>query len=123
MRAEIIDSFLIGPVILPNSLNINNYLIFLQEILPTLLEDLPLLLRQNMWFIHDGAPPHFSVPVRQYLTTIYPNQWIGRGNDAPVKWPARSPDLTPCDFFLWSAMKTKVYSSPVESVADLNRKI
>lgn len=121
--AGIIDNFLIGPITMPDNLNGNNYLIFLQETLPTLLEDLPLLLRQNMWFMHDGAPPHFSLAVRQYLSTRYPNRWIGRGNDAPVKWPPRSPDLTPCDFFLWGAMKTKVYSSPIESEEDLNRKI
>lgn len=123
MWAGIIDNFLIGPVVIPNNLNGNNYLFFLQETLPNLLEDLPLFLRLNMWFMHDGAPPHFSLAVRQYLNTIYPNRWIGRGNDAPIKWPARSPDLTPCDYFLWGAIKTKVYSSPIESEEVLNLRI
>jgi len=30
---------------------------------------------------------------------MYPNRWIGRGE--PQNWPARSPDLTPLEFFLW----------------------
>ena len=29
-----------------------------------------------------------------------------------MKWPPRSPDLTPCDFFLWGYLKAKVYTSP-----------
>ena len=27
-----------------------------------------------------------------------------------IGWPARSPDLTPCDFFLWGYLKAKVYA-------------
>ena len=26
-----------------------------------------------------------------------------------IGWPPRSPDLTPCDFFLWDYLKAKVY--------------
>jgi hypothetical protein len=26
-------------------------------------------------------------------------------------WPARSPDLNPCDFFFWGYLKNKVYSN------------
>lgn len=68
-----------------------------------------------MWFMHFGAPPHFWLPVRQYFNTIYPNLWIERGNDYPLKWPAKSPDLTLCDYFLWDAMNIEIYSSPIES--------
>jgi hypothetical protein len=28
---------------------------------------------------------------------------------SPGLWPARSPDLTPCDFYLWDYLKNKVY--------------
>ena len=27
-----------------------------------------------------------------------------------IGWPARSPDLTPCDIFLWGYLKAKVYA-------------
>ena len=47
----------------------------------------------------DGAPPHFALPVREYLNRTFPNRWIGRGSHG--LWAARSPDLTPMDFFLW----------------------
>lgn len=50
-----------------------------------------------MWFQQDGAPAHYHHQVRQYLDNWMGNRWIGRRG--PVAWPARSPDLTPLDFF------------------------
>ena len=41
-----------------------------------------------------------------------PDRWIGRSgrdNRVLMLWPPRSPDLTPCDFFLWGFMKGLVY--------------
>ncbi|KAJ8894315.1 hypothetical protein PR048_006935 [Dryococelus australis] len=38
----------------------------------------------------------------------YPRRWIGRGGLVP--WPARSPDLSPSDFFFWGCLKRRVYS-------------
>ncbi|KOC61830.1 hypothetical protein WH47_06168, partial [Habropoda laboriosa] len=32
------------------------------------------------------------------------HRWIGRGSR--ICWPARSPDLTPLDFFLWGHVKS-----------------
>ena len=61
---------------------------FLRDNLPDLLEDFPLNIRQNIWFQHDGAPPHYSRRIRHYLDTDFPNSWIGRGGS--VAWPARS---------------------------------
>ena len=31
------------------------------------LEDVPLHVRRNMWFQHDGAPPHFTRAVRGHI--------------------------------------------------------
>ena len=50
-----------------------------------------------------GCPVHFHTDVRDYLNTNLPQRWIGRfGQEgvALMRWPPRSPDLTPCDFFL-----------------------
>ena len=39
-------------------------------------------------------------------------------------WPARSPDLTPCDSFLWGYMKDKVFEPPqLVSIPDLKNRI
>ena len=39
-----------------------------------------------------------------------------------IEWPPRSPDLTPCDYFLWGYLKSKVYIKPPESIDDLKNK-
>jgi hypothetical protein len=119
--AGIVNDQLIGPYILPNRLNGQRYLIFLQDVLPELLEDVPMAIRQDMWFQHDGAPPHFAGEVRDHLDEVYDNRWIGRGG--PVAWPPRSPDLTPIDFYLWGHMKQLVYSTPVLDAMDLVARI
>ena len=51
---------------------------------------------------------------------------INTGNDDRVllKWPPRSPDLTPCDFFLWGYVKGLVYLPPLPTnVVELKQRI
>ena len=56
----------------------------------------------------DVVPPHFSNIVRTFLDEQSPARWIGR--ESPyITWPARSPDLTLPDFFLWGFVKDQVY--------------
>ncbi|GFW86614.1 uncharacterized protein TNCV_4333981 [Trichonephila clavipes] len=74
-----------------------------------------------MWFQHDGAPAHFSADVRSVLDAAYPGRWFGQGG--PVNWPARSPDLSCLDFFLWGHIKSLVYASPIDSDEALVAKI
>ena len=36
--------------------------------------------------------------------------WINRVEACQhISWPARSPDLTPCDYFLWGYLKAEVF--------------
>ena len=70
--------------------------VFLRNDLPNYLEDVPLRQRQQMWFMHNGAPAHFRLSVRRYLNRRYGERLIGRGG--PVPWPPRLPDLNPLDF-------------------------
>ena len=83
--------------------------------------------RADFIFQQDGAPPHWSLNVRQYLKATLQDKWIGRaGNDDCVllHWPLRSPDLTLCDFFLWGNVKGLVYFPPLPtSVDDLKTRI
>ena len=107
--------------VLSNRLTGQEYLNFLQTDLPALLQVVPVDIRAGMMFQHDGAPPHFFRPVREYLDEIFPNRWIGR--NGPVRWPARSPDLNPLDFFLWGHVKSVVYATPLENEAELMPRI
>lgn len=119
----IIDNYLIGPYFLPEHLNGEFYEDFLRNELPLLLEDLPLTLRRDMRYQHDGCPAHYRRGVRDWLDENYPNKWIGRGG--PIPWPARSPDLTPMDFYVWGHMKSIVYQDghPVSTVEILRQRI
>ncbi|PNF31047.1 hypothetical protein B7P43_G17721 [Cryptotermes secundus] len=49
------------------------------------------------WFSHDdNVPAHTALSVRQFLT---------KNGMTPVPHPPYSPDLAPCDFFLFPRMK------------------
>jgi len=40
-----------------------------------------------------------------------------------VEWPTRSPDLSPCDVFLWRYLKEKVFKRRPRSLEDLKERI
>lgn len=110
--AGVIGRTLIGPHFLPDNLNGNSYLEFLQNDLPMLLEEsgAPILVTEReLIFQQDGCPAHWRLNVREHLNYCFPDSWIGR--DGPIYWPARSPDLTPLDFFVWGRAKNLVYTN------------
>jgi hypothetical protein len=91
-RCGLLGDKLIGPFVFDNNLTGDTYEFFLRNELPGLLEDIPLVVRSQLYFQHDGAPPHYTRHVREYLDESFPNRWFGRGG--PLAWPPRSPDLT-----------------------------
>lgn len=58
----VIGEHFVGPYELPQRLNGNNYLHFLQNEFIDMLDDLPLNLRHNILFMQDAAPAHFLQP-------------------------------------------------------------
>jgi len=112
---------LIGPFVFHKNLTGYTYEVFLRNELPDLLEDIPLMIRRQMYFQHDGAPPYYTRHVTEYLNESFPNRWLGRGG--PVARPPRSPDLTHLDYNLWGHMKTLVYETKADSRATLHHHI
>lgn len=102
------------------NLNSVKYLEILQVVVGDFLDNLPLATLRNCWYQLDGAPAHCSNQVLHTLNTIFEDRWIGRFG--PWKWPARSPDLTPLDFYLWGRIKDIVYKTPVESKEELQQR-
>ena len=88
---------LFGPIFLPNRLTGVEYLFFLNNNFQDLLAEIPLARLPHLWFQQDGAPAHGTREVREFLDNELPDRWIG--HRGVVEWPARSPDLTPLDFF------------------------
>ena len=57
--------------------------------------------------MQDGAPAHHALPVRNRLQELFGNCVVRMGHQ--IDWPAKSPDLTPLDFYLWGTVKQRIY--------------
>ena len=72
----------------------------------------------SFWFQQDGARPSRSLLYEhfgnQVIALDFKNHFEG-GMD----WPPYSPDLNPCDFFLWGYLKDRVYQEPLSSLSEL----
>ena len=71
-----------------------------------------------------APPPHYCVNARQILNENIPQQWIGRRGH--IEWPARSPDPTVCNFWLWAYLRDRVYQPAgvtFRSVTELENRI
>ena len=113
------SSGLVGPYFFEGTVNGESYLKLLKEQVWPILSE-----REDIHKLHfqqDGAPPHYATKVREWLDEHFPGRWFGRRG--PVEWPARSPDLTPLDFFLWGVIKNSVYGNRPRSIADLRASI
>jgi hypothetical protein len=77
---------------------------------------------EQIWFQQDGAPAHTAGDTKELLQSHFGTRVVSRG--FLHEWPPRSPDLTPCDFFLWGVVKDIVYArGRVSSVAELHNRI
>lgn len=118
--AGIFNNRVIGPFFIDGSLTGQKYLDLLQnDIIPAIMINgqVPL----NVWFQQDGAPPHYDRNVRNFLNLTFTNRWIGRRGS--IEWPARSPDLSPLDFYFWGYLKNSVYSSRPNNLHELQQRI
>lgn len=118
--AGLFAGHVIGPFFIDGNLTGQRYLQLLQqEIVPAINNLSPDI--NLTWYQQDGAPPHFSREVREFLDVTFPNRWIGRRG--PIEWPSRSPDLSPLDFFYWGHLKNNVYRNRNNNLEELRIKI
>ena len=73
--------------------------------------------RRDYWFQQDGATPHTANRVREWLTSKFGDRLISRFTDRP--WPARSPDLSPLDFWFWSECIKTLRKDPPKTLEEL----
>lgn len=105
---------IIGPYFFDTNLNQHSYLNVLENFFLPAMEDVNL---EDFHFQQDGCPAHSTRLITNFLNQHFPERWIGR--HGPIHWPARSPDLTPMDFYLWGYLKQKVYSHDLHDNIDL----
>lgn len=115
------STFCIVPYFFDTTINAENYLKMLQTHVRPALTRMRKL--SSTIFMQDGAPAHFSSRVRNYLEqTFGVGQVISRG--CSVNWPARSPDLTPVDYWLWGTLKARVFHhDPPTSIPQLKQRV
>jgi hypothetical protein len=53
---KIVGNHFVGPYVLTYRLNVDGYLRLLNEVLPDLIEEIPLAIQQKIWYLHDSAP-------------------------------------------------------------------
>ncbi|MCP4489021.1 MAG: transposase, partial [Gammaproteobacteria bacterium] len=113
------SSGIIGPFFFQGTVSGDSYLkLITEEVWPEIADwpDLDAVLWQQ-----DGAPPHYSLTVREYLDETFPNRWIGRRG--PIDWPPRSPDLTPLDFSVWGIVKEIAYAEKSNNLEEMKEAI
>ncbi|XP_023724523.1 codanin-1 isoform X3 [Cryptotermes secundus] len=87
-------------------------------LLPDSLEQQCMELLQSSWPQQDGATARTAMRV---LWERFPRRLISLRGD--LQWPARSPDIAPCDCFLWGYLKSLVYTDRPRTLAQLKENI
>jgi [histone H3]-lysine36 N-dimethyltransferase SETMAR len=94
----------------PEGCTVNQY--YYIQVLTTLRERVrrkrPELWEENSWILHqDNAPAHNALSVKQFLA---------KHSITLMEHPPYSPDLAPCDFFLFPKIKVELKGTRHESV-------
>lgn len=94
----------------PEGTTVNQY--YYIQVLITLRERVrkkrPEMWSENSWILHQGnAPSHNALSVKQFLA---------KNSITLMEHPPYSPDLAPCDFFLFPKIKSELKGTRYESV-------
>ena len=72
--------------------------LYVETLLPRLIEDCKSVLPSGFIFQQDGAPAHTAMLAQDFIATNC-SEFIGKD-----EWPPNSPDLNPLDYHVWGAM-------------------
>jgi hypothetical protein len=87
-----------GPYFFSTKVNQYNYLELLRDWLwPKLLKTCGYW---DFYFQQDGAPAHTAKTIQNWLKSKFGQKFVTK-----EMWPPRSPDLNPCDFYLWGYLR------------------
>ncbi|KAJ6648705.1 hypothetical protein Bhyg_03936 [Pseudolycoriella hygida] len=102
-----------------------NYVKMLQEEFIPFLHNNDIL--QHSYLMQDGATPHTCNATLDLLNQYFGERIVsGRYVERfgyGLSWPAYSPDLSPCDFFLWGYLKGRVYRNRPTTIDELKAEI
>jgi hypothetical protein len=79
--------------------------------------------RIHMWFMQDGGRSHTANVVLDFLHDIFDSyiisNWFPDRFACGQNWPPNSPDLNPCDYFLWGFFKEKILQRKPQVLMEL----
>ena len=97
------------------TVNQHNYLEMLKEVVWPKVRSVARA--RGYYFQQDGAPPHTTQMVRDWLATKFGDRVISHKTDRP--WPPGSPDLSPLDYWFWSMCLAELRRCPPSSMEEL----
>ncbi|CAG7722826.1 unnamed protein product [Allacma fusca] len=110
---------ILKPIFIEGNITGKTYLHMLRTKVVPELADREVLTR--LYFQHDGATPHHTGPVMEFLNETFEGRVIGK--TSPIDWPPNSPDMTPPDFYLWGTIQSRVKKQEPKTINDLKRAI
>ena len=97
------------------TVNQEYYVEVLREFRKRFLGKRPALFKSGQWHFHqDDAPVHNSILVTDYLTKM---------GTKKVPQPPYSPDLAPCDFWLFPKFKEKLRGYRYETIEEMKETV
>lgn len=111
------DGRIMPPHFMPAGVMIDTdaYLTILKEsLIPWMMKYYDL---SKVMLVQDSAPAHASQRVQDFLSQRIP---LYVPKDI---WPSNSPDLNPCDFWMWGVVEQKSNSTTPANVSDLKKAI
>ena len=116
---------LIGPFFFYTTVNGENYLQMLKsKCYPEAERNRKI---SRYYYQQDWALPHRTNDVKESIRRRFDDRIIGLGleseDGSEIAWPPYSPDLNPCDFFLWGHMKDYVFKKETKTLNDLKKSI
>lgn len=96
------------------TVNKEYYLGVMRRLRESIRKKRPELWQNNSWFLHhDNAPSHTAIVIRQFLTKNQTNT---------VPQAPYSPDMAPCDFFLFSRLKKPLRGHRFDTIEEIKEK-
>ena len=82
---------------------------------------------EDFWFMQNGATPHRTKPVSSLLNRTFEGRLLGLGYlseyGCGFNWPPFSPDINPCNHFVWGFLTDRVYKQQFQTIADFKAAI
>ena len=101
------------------TVNQHNYLEMLKEVVWPKVRGVARA--RGYWFQQDGAPPHTTQMVRDWLESKFGDRVISNKTDRP--WPPGSPDMSPLDFYFWGRSEAELRRCPPSSMEELKETV